>query len=79
MYGNIEQQVVSEESPIITTLTSPTQELAFAQIGSGVGFTIGLVLAFKNKTGFWKGWGYTILGGMALSGIGYGVGKLIKK
>ncbi len=49
------------------------------QIGSSVGFTIGLIYAFNVKSGFWKGWGYTILGGMALGGIGYGIGMAIKE
>ena len=48
-------------------------------IGSSVGFALALGYAFKVKSGFWKGWGYTILGSMALGGIGYGVGMAIKK
>jgi hypothetical protein len=51
----------------------------YAQIAGGVGFCIGLVFAFKTKSGFWKGVGYTFLGSMALSGIGYGIGSTIKK
>lgn len=48
-------------------------------IGSSVGFAIALGYAFKVKSGFWKGWGYTILGSMALGGLGYGLGMAIKK
>jgi hypothetical protein len=49
------------------------------QIGSTLGFAIALGYAFKVKSGFWKGWGYTILGGIALGGIGAGIGMLKKK
>ena len=49
------------------------------QIGSSIGFVIALGYAFKVKSGFWKGWGYTILGSMALGGLGYGIGMAVKK
>lgn len=55
------------------------KQYPFATIGSGVGFTIGLVYAFKTESGFWKGFGYTILGSMALGGIGRGVDYLVDK
>lgn len=48
-------------------------------IGSSLGFALALGYAFKVKSGFWKGWGYTILGSMALGGIGYGIGMAVKK
>lgn len=48
-------------------------------IGSSVGFALALGYAFKVKSGFWKGWGYTILGSLALGGIGYGIGMAVKK
>jgi hypothetical protein len=51
--------------------------LVSARIGSSLGFIIGLGYAFNVKSGFWKGWGYTILGSMALGGLGYGIGLAI--
>lgn len=51
----------------------------YAKIASGVGFTIGLIYAFKTESGFWKGWGYAILGSIALGGIGYGVDLALNK
>ena len=48
-----------------------------ARIGSSLGFIVALGYAFKVKSGFWKGWGYTILGSMALGGLGAGVGFAI--
>ena len=48
-----------------------------AKIGSSLGFIVALGYAFKVKSGFWKGWGYTILGSMALGGLGAGVGLAI--
>ena len=41
------------------------------QIGGSIGFALGVAYAFKTKSGFWKGWGYAIIGGIALGGIGY--------
>lgn len=55
------------------------EKYPFAKIGSGIGFTIALIYAFQTKSGFWKGFGYTILGSMALGGIGTGVDYLVKK
>ena len=51
--------------------------LVSTQIGSSLGFIVGLGYAFNVKSGFWKGWGYTILGSMALGGLGYGIGLAI--
>ena len=50
-----------------------------AQIAGSIGFLVGVVYAFKTKSGFWKGWGYGIIGSVALGGVGYGVGTLLKK
>jgi len=49
------------------------------RIGASLGFAIALGYAFKVKSGFWKGWGYTILGSVAIGSIGYGVGMAIPK
>ncbi len=48
-------------------------------LGSSIGFAIGVAYAFKVKSGFWKGWGYAILGSIVLGGVGYGVGMAKKK
>lgn len=48
-----------------------------ARIGSSLGFIVALGYAFKVKSGFWKGWGYTILGSVALGGLGAGVGLAV--
>ena len=48
-------------------------------VGSSIGFAIGVAYAFKVKSGFWKGWGYSILGSIVLGGVGYGVGMAKKK
>lgn len=49
------------------------------QIGSATGMIIGIAYAFKVKSGFWKGWGYGIIGSIALGGLGYAIGTVIKK
>lgn len=65
------------------TVTEPVAEKNYqatmvgARIGSSLGFIVALGYAFKVKSGFWKGWGYTILGSMALGGLGAGVGLAI--
>ena len=56
-----------------------TYSYEYRNIGSAVGFGVGLIYAFKVKSGFWKGWGYTILGSLALGGIGYAIGRVHKK
>jgi len=72
---------VSTESEVI--VTDPVAEKNYqatmvgARIGSSLGFIVALGYAFKVKSGFWKGWGYTILGSMALGGLGAGVGLAI--
>jgi len=48
-----------------------------AKIGSSLGFIVALGYAFKVKSGFLKGFGYTILGSMAFGGLGAGVGLAI--
>jgi len=44
----------------------------------GLGFAGGVAYAFTKKTGFWKGWGIAIIGGIALGGIGYGLDQFSK-
>tara|TARA_R110000824_G_scaffold187856_2_gene369125 strand:- start:653 stop:889 length:237 start_codon:yes stop_codon:yes gene_type:complete len=68
------------ETKTQTTETTPIDNrLIGAKIGSSIGFIIALGYAFKVKSGFLKGWGYTILGSMALGGLGYGIGMAVKK
>lgn len=50
-----------------------------SQIGSATGMIIGIAYAFNVKSGFWKGWGYSIIGSVALGGLGYAIGTMIKK
>ena len=45
---------------------------------SGIGFAGGVVYAFAKKTGFWKGWGIAIIGGIVAGGIGYGIDEFKK-
>lgn len=73
---------VAEETQVVTTTT--TQEvgnyrLEGRTIGSSIGFAIGVAYGFKVKSGFWKGWGYAILGSIVLGGVGYGLGLARKK
>lgn len=55
------------------------ESLPFTHIFGGIGFASGVVYAFHKKTGFWKGWGIAIIGGLCLYGIGYGIDSLINK
>tara|TARA_R110000772_G_scaffold213523_2_gene324073 strand:- start:153 stop:455 length:303 start_codon:yes stop_codon:yes gene_type:complete len=48
-------------------------------IGSSIGFALGVAYGFKVKSGFWKGWGYAIIGSLVLGGLGYGIGNIKKK
>jgi len=48
-------------------------------VGASVGILISLGYSFKTKSGFWKGLGYWLIGSIAVGGLGYGVGALIKK
>lgn len=48
-------------------------------IGGSIGILASLGYAFKTKSGFWKGMGYWLIGSIAVGGLGYGVGTLIKK
>ena len=49
------------------------------KIGASLGFALALGYAFKVKSGCGKSWGYTVVGGIAIGGIGYGVGMAIPK
>jgi hypothetical protein len=65
------------EEPISIEGNSNKNTFIGAKIGSSLGFIVALGYAFKVKSGFLKGWGYTILGSMALGGLGAGVGFAI--
>ena len=72
----------SKEDDIIANFIKPNPKnytLEARTVGGSLGFIVGLGYAFKVKSGFWKGWGYTILGSIALGGLGYGIGMAIKK
>jgi len=47
----------------------------YQSLMSGLGFAGGVAYAFAKKTGFWKGWGIAIIGGIVGGGIGYGIDK----
>lgn len=53
--------------------TTDKQRLGRAIAISQVGGIVGIVYAFKVKSGFWKGAGYYLLGGMVggLAGMAY--------
>jgi hypothetical protein len=50
----------------------------FRALLAGVGFAGGVAVAFAKKTGFWKGWGIAIIGGIVGSGIGFGLDQFSK-
>ena len=50
-----------------------------AWVGNALGDVIALAYAFKTKSGFWKGFGYVLLGGLTGGALGFGVGSIIKK
>lgn len=50
-----------------------------AWVGNALGDVIALAYAFKTKSGFWKGFGYVLLGGLTGGALGFGVGSVIKK
>jgi hypothetical protein len=49
----------------------------FGILLSSVGSLGALIYAFKVKSGFWKGFGYTLLGGIFLGSVGYGIDVLV--
>jgi hypothetical protein len=77
-------------SNVTTTNTNDAQRSLFTPnpknysfegraIGASIGILLSLGYAFKTKSGFWKGMGYWLIGSIAVGGLGYGVGTLIKK
>tara|TARA_B100001059_G_C17673025_1_gene495572 strand:+ start:435 stop:704 length:270 start_codon:yes stop_codon:yes gene_type:complete len=70
-----------EETPKSTYFSANPSNYSFEgrNIGSSVGFALGVAYGFKVKSGFWKGWGYAIIGSIVLGGVGYGVGMARKK
>jgi hypothetical protein len=54
------------------------KDLKYNQLLGSIGFASGVAYAFYKKTGFWKGWGIAIIGGIALGGIGYGIDLMTK-
>lgn len=55
----------------ISGLTQPTYP--YGKVMGAIGFAAGVGYAISQKTGFWKGWGFAIIGSVALGGIGYGI------
>jgi hypothetical protein len=58
-----------ETTVISETLRPPSRVVKMAYAGSGIGFAAGVAYAFHKKTGFWKGWGIAIIGGIATGGL----------
>ena len=58
-------------------ITEETADFAsmnrYAMLMSGVGFAGMMYYAFKTKSGFWKGFGYVLLGSIAGAAVGSGV------
>lgn len=50
-----------------------------AMAGAGIGFATGVGYAFYKQTGFWRGWGYGIVGAITLASLTRGVGFLTTK
>ena len=48
-------------------------------IGGATGNITGLIYAFRVKSGFLKGIGFFVLGGIVGSTLGFGIGSLVKK
>ena len=42
-------------------------------IGNGVGFAVGIGYSIYKKTGFWKGFGYSLLFGIMGAGLSAGI------
>ena len=61
-----------ENKNVQITIEEPNK-YPVSQLMSAVGFAGGVAYAFNKQTGFWKGWGYAIIGSLALGGIGYGI------
>ena len=60
-------------------LSKNKKTVAIQRIGASVGALAGVAYAFKVKSGFWKGWGYSILGGLLIGGLAYGIGLALEK
>jgi len=48
-------------------------------IGNGVGFAVGIGYSIYKKTGFWKGFGYSILFGIMGAGLTAGIAYVATK
>jgi hypothetical protein len=51
----------------------------YAVAGSSIGFATGVVYAIHKKTGFWKGWGFAIIGSIVIGGLAKGISLLAEK
>lgn len=73
--------IPTENSKVIqlTASASPMADHKWKALLGGLGFAMGIAYAFRYKSGFWKGWGIAIVGGIAGSGIGYGIDQFSKK
>jgi hypothetical protein len=49
----------------------------FAHLLSSIGFVTGIAYSFYKKTGFWKGWGISIIFSIAGLSLGGGIDYII--
>lgn len=79
--GSIDTGVVQNGVCVLPTAikaqTETSPKNVFTLVGSSLGFAGGVYYAFKNSTGFWKGWGIAIIGSIVLGGIGYAIDNAV--
>lgn len=63
----------------VTTYKAERNFGGFRPIFGAVGFAGGVAYSFYKKTGFWKGFGISLIFGLASAGIGTGINYLTKK
>lgn len=58
---------------------NPKIHYRWAYLAGGLGFAGGVVYAFHNKTGFWKGLGIALIFNIVGAGVGAGVDSFRKE
>jgi hypothetical protein len=72
-----DEQAKAEQEKETEKYLANTPKYIYASILSPIGFLGGVAYAFNKKTGFWKGWGFAILGSIVLGGVGAGIDRAI--
>ncbi len=62
-----------------TETTIEINPLKYTTVMANVGLACGIIYAFKNKTGFLKGVGYSLIFSLVGSSIGYAVDRMKAK